>query len=172
MPTSMQAGDVLAERYRLVDLLAESGSGRFWRAHDLVLDRHVAVHIHRRRRRPRAGAARGRARRSAPSPTAGCCGCSTPSRPTSVCYVVNEWGSGDSLDILVAREGPLPPAPRGLAGRRGRRHDRRGPRRRARPRPPRPENVLVDQHGQVRIIGFGVDAALHGAATGPHREWT
>ena len=38
---SMQAGDVLAGRYRLDDLLAESGAGRFWRAHDLVLHRPV-----------------------------------------------------------------------------------------------------------------------------------
>ena len=41
----MQAGDVLAERYRLDDLLAENGAGRFWRAHDLVLHRPVSVHI-------------------------------------------------------------------------------------------------------------------------------
>ena len=41
----MQAGDVLAERYRLDDLLAENGTGRFWRAHDLVLHRPVSVHV-------------------------------------------------------------------------------------------------------------------------------
>jgi hypothetical protein len=38
-------GDVLADRYRLVDLLSESGAGRFWRAHDKVLERHVALHV-------------------------------------------------------------------------------------------------------------------------------
>ena len=42
---SMQAGDVLAKRYRLDDLLAENGSGRFWRAHDLVLHRPVSIHV-------------------------------------------------------------------------------------------------------------------------------
>ncbi|MGZ7226991.1 hypothetical protein ACXWO0_11035, partial [Streptococcus pyogenes] len=25
------------------------------------------------------------------------------------CYVVNEWGQGESLDILLTREGPLAP---------------------------------------------------------------
>ena len=45
MPTSMQAGDELAGRYRLDDLLAENGSGRFWRAHDLVLHRAVDIHV-------------------------------------------------------------------------------------------------------------------------------
>ena len=45
MPSSIRPGDVLADRYRLVDLLTESGGGRFWRAHDRVLDRHVALHV-------------------------------------------------------------------------------------------------------------------------------
>jgi hypothetical protein len=29
-----------------------------------------------------------------------------------------------------------------------------------------PENVLIDLNGQVRIIGFAVDAALHGLPPG------
>ena len=45
MPHATRAGDVLADRYRLVDLLSESGGGRFWRAHDRVLERHVALHV-------------------------------------------------------------------------------------------------------------------------------
>ena len=44
MPQSARRGDVLADRYRLDDLLSESGNGRFWRAHDQVLDRPVALH--------------------------------------------------------------------------------------------------------------------------------
>ena len=49
MPNSIRPGDVLAGRYLLVDLLSESGDGRFWRAHDRVLDRHVALHVIARR---------------------------------------------------------------------------------------------------------------------------
>src|SRR6187549_3139165 len=45
VPHATRAGDVLADRYRLVDLLSESGGGRFWRAHDRVLERHVALHV-------------------------------------------------------------------------------------------------------------------------------
>ena len=45
VPSSIRPGDVLADRYRLVDLLTESGGGRFWRAHDRVLERHVALHV-------------------------------------------------------------------------------------------------------------------------------
>ena len=44
MPTSMQAGDVLAGRYRLDDLLTESAGARFWRARDTILARSVAIH--------------------------------------------------------------------------------------------------------------------------------
>ena len=45
MPEHNRPGDVLADRYRLTDLLNESAGGRFWRAFDKVLKRDVAVHI-------------------------------------------------------------------------------------------------------------------------------
>ena len=58
VPDSLHAGDVLAQRYRLDELLTESAGGRFWRAHDQVLDRAVAVHVIARRRRRADGPAR------------------------------------------------------------------------------------------------------------------
>ena len=42
-----------------------------------------------------------------------------------LCYVVNEWGSGISLDILVAAVRAARPAALGVAGLRGGRLDRR-----------------------------------------------
>ena len=82
------------------------------------------------------------------------------------CYVVNEWGQGDSLDILLTREGPLAPRRAAwlvaeVADSLAEAHDAglaHGCL--------TPENVLIDQHGQVRIIGFGVDAALRGLPAG------
>ena len=79
-----------------------------------------------------------------------------------LCYVVNEWGEGVSLDRLLD-DGPL--APRRAAWlvsevgtmiahgapRSGVAHGRLVP-----------ENVLVDEAGSVKVIGFAVDAALHG----------
>ncbi len=161
MPGSMQAGDVLADRYRLDDLLAETGGGRFWRAHDQVLHRPVAVHLlpaGDERAEPLLDAARA----AGPVSDRRLLRVLDADVKDGRCYVVNEWGHGESLDILLAREGPL--APRRAAWlvaevadsiaeahAAGLAHGRLSP-----------ESILIDQHGQVRIIGFGVDAALDG----------
>ena len=50
VPDSIRPGDVLAGRYRLDDLLTESGGGRFWRA-TTWSSPHVAIHVIARRRR-------------------------------------------------------------------------------------------------------------------------
>ncbi|MFC4785899.1 protein kinase family protein [Nocardioides sp. MAHUQ-72] len=165
MPLSVRPGDVLADRYRLVDLLVESGSGRFWRAHDRVLERHVALHVLEAddERAPRLLEA---ARQSATVPDRHLLRVLDADQVDGLCYVVNEWGSGSSLDIMLATDGPL-------AARRaawlvsevassvasghdaGVAHGRLVP-----------ENVLVDASGSIRVIGFSVDAALHGLPAG------
>ncbi|WP_374454061.1 protein kinase [Nocardioides sp.] len=165
MSTSMQAGDVLAERYRLDDLLAENGAGRFWRAHDLVLHRPVAVHIlgaDDERAEPLLEAAR----RAGPVINRRLLRVLDAEVADGRCYVVNEWGQGDSLDILLTREGPL--APRRAAWIVGEVADSIAEAHDAGLAHGRltPENVLIDQHGQVRVIGFGVEAALAGLAPG------
>jgi hypothetical protein len=82
------------------------------------------------------------------------------------CFVVNEWGSGTSLDILLADAGPLSPTVAAwivseaadtvsLAHEAGVAHGRLVP-----------ENVLIATDGSVRLIGFAVDAALHGLPEG------
>jgi hypothetical protein len=82
------------------------------------------------------------------------------------CFVVNEWGSGTSLDILLADGEPLSPSVAAwvvaevadslaLAHDEGVSHGRLVP-----------ENVLIDHDGGVRLIGFAVDAALHGLPSG------
>lgn len=161
----MQAGDVLADRYRLDDLLAENGTGRFWRAYDRVLHRAVAVHVlaaDDERAEPLLEAAR----RAGPVIDRRLLRVLDAEVADGRCYVVNEWGQGDSLDVLLTREGPLPPRRAAWlvaevadsiaeAHAQGLAHGRLAP-----------ENVLVDQHGQVRIIGFGVDAALRGLGPG------
>ena len=170
MPSSIRPGDVLADRYRLVDLLTESGGGRFWRAHDRVLERHVALHVIAADD-PRADLLLDAARRSATVLDQRILRVLDAERIGESCFVVNEWGSGTSLDIMLASNGPLSPR-RGawlvsevadsiaIAHARGVAHGLLSP-----------ENVLLDNAGSVRIIGFCVDAALHGMPPGdPHHD--
>ena len=170
MPHATRAGDVLAGRYRLVDLLSESGGGRFWRAHDRILERHVALHVISADD-PRATLLQDAARRSATVLDQRILRVLDVERIDDHCFVVNEWGSGTSLDIMLASNGPLSPR-RGAwlvsevadsiaaAHAHGVAHGLLSP-----------ENVLLDTNGSVRIIGFCVDAALHGMPPGdPHHD--
>lgn len=156
---------MLAERYRLDDLLAEAGSGRFWRAHDLVLHRPVAVHLlpaDDERAQPMLDAAR----RTGPVVNRRLLRVLDAESADGLAFVVHEWGQGDSLDVLLTREGPLAPRRAAwlvaeVADSLAEAHDAglaHGSL--------TPENVLVDQHGQVRLIGFGVEAALRGFPPG------
>lgn len=156
-----QSGDVLAGRYQLTDLLSESREGRFWRAQDAVLGRPVAVHVldARDERAPRLMAA---ARNSAAVGDPRMLRVLDAAQTDQVAYVVNEWGEGSSLENALSAGGPLPPQQAAwiasevadllvLAHDQGHAHGRLNP-----------EAVLLDDLGAVRVIGFGVDAALHG----------
>ncbi len=163
--TSTRSGDVLAGRYRLIDLLSESGGGRFWRAHDAVLERFVALHVidvHD----PRAPGLVEAARRSAGVLDPRILRVLDAQQEDGRCFVVNEWGTGTSLDILVTHAGPLGPRRAAWlvadvadaiarAHAAGVTHGRLNP-----------ENVLIDRYGSVRLIGMCVDAALHGLPPG------
>jgi len=164
VPLSNRPGDVLAGRYRLVDLLSESKGGRFWRAHDQVLERHVALHVIDEDD-PRAPELIDAARRSARIHDPRLLRVLDAERTGGVCYVVNEWGSGIALDHLAATHGPLPPRRAAwlvgeVADTMARAHEAGVAHGRL-----VPENVLVDRTGSVRVIGLAVDAALHGLPT-------
>jgi hypothetical protein len=165
VPEHTRPGDVLADRYRLTDLLTESRGGRFWRAFDSVLQRDVAVHIIALSDE-RAPLLRDAARRSATVLDRRMLRVLDIDEAADRCFVVNEWGSGTSLDILLAHGEPLSPTVAAwivaevgdtlaLAHDAGVAHGRLVP-----------ENVLIDQDGAVRLIGFAVDAALHGLPAG------
>ncbi|MCH1865710.1 protein kinase family protein [Nocardioides sp. CFH 31398] len=165
----VRPGDVLADRYLLVDLLTESGGGRFWRAHDRVLARHVAMHVVADDD-PRAGALLDAARRSATVADRHLLRVLDAERRDGLCYVVNEWGHGRSLDIVLGAEGPLTPRRAAWLVREaadalvvghaaGVPHGHLVP-----------ENLLVDRSGAVRLIGFAVDGALRGEEASPEGD--
>lgn len=160
----MRPNDVLASRYRLTVLLHDRNGGRFWRARDLVLDRDVALHLipEDDSRGPLLQEA---ARRSAIVQDPRLLRVLDSNSVDGLHYVVNEWGEGVSLNNLVADEPLSPLRAAWLAGEvaamiaAGHRDDVAHGRL-------VPENVLVDTTGSVKVIGFAVDAALHGLPPG------
>lgn len=160
----MRPSDVLASRYRLTVLLHDRNGGRFWRARDLVLDRDVALHLipEDDSRGPRLQEA---ARRSANVQDPRLLRVLDSNSVDGFHYVVNEWGEGVSLNNLVADEPLSPLRAAWLVGEvaamiaSGHRADVAHGRL-------VPENVLVDTTGSVKVIGFAVDAALHGLPPG------
>jgi serine/threonine protein kinase len=164
VPHSIRPGDVLADRYTLVDLLSESGGGLFWRAHDRVLSRHVALHVipSDDERAPHLMEA---AKRSAAVVDARILRVLDADERDGQCYVVNEWGSGQSLDNMLD-QGPLSPRRAAwivseVAAAIAKAHDAGVTHGRL-----VPENVMIDHNGSVKIIGFAVDAALNGLPPG------
>lgn len=164
MPSLMRPGDVLAGRYRLVVLLSENRGGKFWRAMDEVLARHVALHLIPEDDE-RAEGLMTAARASATLHDPRLLRVLDADSYDGVCYVVNEWGEGRSLDHIL-QDGPLTPRRAAwLVGEVGEliakahaaglAHGRLVP-----------ENALVDESGAVKVIGFAVDAALHGLPVG------
>lgn len=164
MPRSAAAGDLLAGRFRLDDLLTETRGGLFWRAHDTVLHRPVSVHI-LDCDDERAERVMGVARAMGPLADRRVLRVLDADQIDQVCYVVHEWGQGEALDDLLLRDGPQPPRRAAwlvsevadsiaAAHEQGLAHGRLVP-----------ENILIDHHGHVRIIGFGVESVLHGTAT-------
>ncbi|HEX6517199.1 MAG TPA: protein kinase family protein [Nocardioidaceae bacterium] len=153
-------GTVLAGRFRLEDLLQEAAGAKFWRATDRILARSVAVHVIEADD-ARAEALLIAARTSATVSDGHFLRVLDAAEEDGVVYVVNEWGHGVSLDRLL-EDGPLPPRRAAwvvkevaeavsTAHRQGIAHGRL-----------LPENVMVTEAGSVKLIGFVIDAVLHG----------
>ncbi|HEX2895839.1 MAG TPA: hypothetical protein VHO29_17685 [Marmoricola sp.] len=164
-PSSISRGAVLGGRYQLEDLLSDHEGARFWRATDTVLARSVAVHALASTDARAAGvleAARHSAQVSDPH-FLRVLDCDDDDGLT---WVVNEWGEGVSLDVMLDRS-TLPPTRAAWLARevaeaiatahaRGVHHGRLNP-----------EAVLVTESGSVKVIGFVVNAAFEGP-TPPH----
>jgi hypothetical protein len=155
---SIGPGTALAGRYRLEDLLAENEGARFWRATDTVLARNVAVHAVTSDD-PRSGALMEAARVSATVSDPHLLRVLDCDDSEGITWVVNEWGDGVSLDLML-QQGTLPPSRAAWLTREvadaiaaghaaGVAHGRLNP-----------EAVLVTHAGAVKLIGYVVDASL------------
>jgi hypothetical protein len=152
-------GTVLAGRFVLDDLLDENHGASFWRATDRTLARSVAVHL-LADSDPRAQPLLAAARASALVSDGRLLRVLDAAESGGVVYVVNEWGSGVSLDRLVA-DGPLSDRRAAWVVREvaetistahlhGVSHGRL-----------LPQNVMISEAGSVKLVGFVVDAVLH-----------
>jgi hypothetical protein len=159
-PDSMSSGTVLGGRYRLEDLLTEHAGARFWRATDLVLARSVGIHAVASSD-PRAGAILDAAKMSARVTDPHFLRVLDCDDTGGLTWVVNEWGTGVSLDVMV-EQGPLPATRAAWLTRevaeaiaaahaKGLCHGRLNP-----------ENVMVTEGGAVKVIGFVVYAVFAG----------
>ena len=168
--TPIGPGSVLAGRFTLDDLLDDTDGARFWRATDETLARSVAVHVIAESD-ARADALLTAARTSALVTDGHLLRVLDAAAEDGVVYVVNEWGSGVSLDEMLA-EGPLPPRRAAwvvkevaeaiaTAHRNGVAHGRL-----------LPEKVMVTEAGSVKLIGFVVDAVLQDRAGRDQRRVT
>lgn len=162
--SAMSAGTLLGGRYRLDDLLSETGEARFWRGTDTVLSRSVAINV-LPTANPAAARVMAAARDSAAVHDPRLLRVLDADDTGDLTWVVNEWGSGTSLDILLER-GPLDPTRAAwlaletattieAAHRAGVCHGRLTP-----------EAVLVTSAGAVKIIGFAISASIEGGGAG------
>ena len=151
-------GTLLAGRYRLDDLLTEHDGARFWRATDPVLARSVAIHAVPTDDE-RAAHLLEAARVSATVTDPHLLRVLDCDQTDGITWVVNEWGDGISLDLMLQR-GTLPPSraawlTREVADAIAAGHARGVPHGRL-----NPEAVLVTHAGSVKLIGYVVDATL------------
>jgi quinol monooxygenase YgiN len=167
----LQVGDLLAERYRLAELVAAGEHAALWRAHDTVLARPVAVKVVGTPDKGAREAARGFLDAAIRTGAVNHPGLvrvydasqeSRPGRGNDVAYVISEWVDGESLDVHLNRLGALP-APDAVdvlrqaadaltaAHAAGVVHGRVHPR-----------NVLVTGSGRVRLTDAEVGCAVHG----------
>jgi serine/threonine protein kinase len=178
---ALDAGDVLAGRYRLRHLVSAEGAPcAVWQASDEVLARPVAVKLLPAGGRAGAAAARpfleaaGRASSLSHPGLARVYDAATEERPAErgnrtvdVAYVISEWVDGRTLAEVLRTDGPLEPADAvrlaqaaadavtaahdGGVGH-GRLH---------------PGNLMISASGRLTVTDVAVAAAVHGAPLPP-----
>jgi eukaryotic-like serine/threonine-protein kinase len=156
-------GELIAGRYELEELVGTGGMSSVYRAHDRLLERHVALkvlheqftadgdYVERFRREARAVA-----QLSHPNIVTVIDRGEQDSRQ----YIVFEYVDGENLKALLEREGPLPEREAielalqiaralGFAHEQGLVH-----------RDVKPQNVLLDDGGVAKVTDFGIARSL------------
>jgi eukaryotic-like serine/threonine-protein kinase len=158
-----RAGDQIADRYELEELCGSGGMSSVFRAHDVQLDRRVAIKIlHQRYADEDEYVERFRreARAVAQLSHANIVTVIDRGEDEGRQFIVFEYVEGENLKELIARSGPLPlrravelalPVADGLAfaHAHGLVH-----------RDVKPQNVLIGADGKVKVTDFGIARSL------------
>ncbi|MDQ1627864.1 MAG: hypothetical protein QOI54_1608 [Actinomycetota bacterium] len=159
-PHALEPGTRLVDRYRLDEQIGRAEDTTYWRAQDELLDRAVGVCL---LQGDDAGAQRvlGAARRAAAVTDPRFLRVLDANETDGVVYVVSEWVSATNLAALL--KGRVLPADQArdlalevagaleAAHQEGLAHLCLTP-----------EHVLRTSHGQIKVAGLAVDAAVHG----------
>lgn len=160
----VEPGAVLANRYVVEDLLAEEGESNSWRAHDNILARSVVLQILPTSSTLAAdlvNAAKQASRVVDPRLLQ----VLDAVDDGELTYVVREWATGQSLDVVLA-EGPLPARRaawlvREVAAAMANAHATGLAHRRL-----APDTVVVTKSSGVKVLGLGTFAVLQDETSG------
>jgi serine/threonine-protein kinase len=157
--------ELLAERYEVEREVGSGGMARVYLARDTLLERRVALKVLDARHagdpayveRFRAEA-RAAARLQHPNVV----GVIDRGEDGGREFIVYEYVEGDSLEQLVAREGPFPPEREASVARDVARALAHAHEQGLVHRDVKPQNVLVGEDGRTRVTDFGIARALEG----------
>ena len=154
----VEPGAVLADRYVIEDLLSEEGGSASWRAHDKILSRSVVLQVVPSSS-PRAAEMLAAAKRASRVVDPRVLQVLDADDDGTLAYVVREWATGRSLDVVLA-EGPLPARRsawlvREVAASMANAHRMGIPHRRL-----APDTVVLTKSSGIKVIGLATYAAL------------
>ena len=162
-PNAVEPGTRLVDRYRLEEHLGAADGTTYWRAQDELLDRPVGVCLLPATEEQAEQAERvlRAARRAAVLTDARFLRVLDASQVDGVVYVVSEWVAATSLVDLLA-DGPLPPTEArdlalDIAGALDAAHQAGLAHLCL-----QPDHVLRTSHGQIKVGGLAIDAAVRG----------
>src|SRR3954447_4075910 len=156
----VEPGSVLADRYVVEDLLTREGEAESWRAHDKILARSVVLQVVPRGSEL-ADALLDSAKRASRVADTRILQVLDADDDGEVAYVVREWASGQSLNVVL-NDGPLAARRaawliREVSGAMTNAHRHGIAHRRL-----SPEAVVVTKSSGVKLIGLGTAAAVRG----------
>jgi len=155
-PARFAPGQMFAGRYRMVARIGRGGMGDVWRAEDVILQTSVALKLIASTANDQAGRILNEVRIARQITHPAVCRVFDVGNADGVVFFTMELVDGEDLAALVRRVGRLPSEKvtdiaRQLCGGLAAAHAQG-----VLHRDLKPGNVLIDNHGQVRITDFGI----------------